>query len=100
MGQGSDSLTYLNVRDCLLGDNGISHICQGFHNASDVLRVSYLDFSANELTKYGASSIAWLLQSTNIGESIQVLRVEENELTSIESLVLLMPLSKIQIILL
>jgi len=81
--QGSDLLTYLNVRDCMLGDNGISHICQGFHNASDVLRVSYLDFSANELTKDGASSIAWLLQSTNIGKSIQVLRVEENELTSI-----------------
>jgi len=81
--QRSPSLQYLNIRDCMLGDDGIYRICQGFHNAADVLNVTYLDFSANELTKDGASSIAWLLLSTNIGESIQVLRVDENEFTSI-----------------
>ena len=50
------SLTYLNLRDCDLGDDGVQKICHALFESDSALE--HLDLSGNCLEKRGAKHIA------------------------------------------
>uniref|UniRef100_A0A7S2AA50 WPP domain-containing protein n=1 Tax=Trieres chinensis TaxID=1514140 RepID=A0A7S2AA50_TRICV len=72
------SLTYLNLRDCVLEDGGVKQVCHALWS-SDVPLV-HLDLSGNEITKKGAKALAEYIEE-NV--TLKVLHAEENEMTSL-----------------
>lgn len=73
-----NKLKYLNLRDCLLEDEGTGIVCHALWGA--VAPLEHLDISGNEITRHGAKSISELVGDN---EYLKVLHVEENELTSL-----------------
>mmetsp|Transcript_7739 Transcript_7739/g.11279 ORF Transcript_7739/g.11279 Transcript_7739/m.11279 type:complete len:438 (-) Transcript_7739:213-1526(-) len=70
-------LTYLNLRDCILGDEGTTVVCNALNEAKCPL--VHLDLSGNEITAVGAKSVARLLRSQ---DTLITFHCEENEMTS------------------
>ena len=70
-------LKYLDVRDCLLEDDGNEQICRAI---SGFCPLDYFDMSGNDITRDDAQDIMLLLQKT---PSLKTFRVQENELSSI-----------------
>eukprot|EP00804_Cyclotella_cryptica_P025796 CCRYP_002676-RA/>CCRYP_002676-RA protein AED:0.00 eAED:-0.00 QI:0/-1/0/1/-1/1/1/0/476 len=70
-------LTYLNLSDCELGDDGVKKVCHALFESDSQLE--HLDLSANELTRRGAKHIADYIRDC---EALKVLRMEDNEITS------------------
>lgn len=70
-------LTYLNLSDCELGDDGVKKICHALFDSDSSLE--HLNLSANELTHRGAKHVAEYIQDC-VG--LKCLRMEDNELTS------------------
>jgi len=73
------NMKYLDLRDCLLEDEGIQKICQSIGNIGAV-PLQYFDVSGNDITKDGAQNIASILEKAS---SLKIFRGQENELTSI-----------------
>ena len=74
---GTKCLTFLNLADCELGDDGVKKVCHALFDSDSSLE--HLDLSANELTRRGAKHIADYIRDC---EGLKVLRLEDNELTS------------------
>lgn len=72
------NLAYVNLRDCVLEDEGAGLVCRALWSADAPLE--HLDLSGNDLRKDSGRSIADLFEE-NTG--LKVLHVEENELTSL-----------------
>jgi Ran GTPase-activating protein 1 len=72
------SLTYLNLRDCDLGDDGVQKICHALFESDSALE--HLDLSGNCLEKRGAKHIADYIR--DCGGKLKILRLEDNEFTS------------------
>jgi len=73
----SSKLQTLNVRDCVLKDEGIIELCSTLQQAECPL--TFLDVSGNEIEPEGAKKVASLLPSN---PTLQTLLIEENEMTS------------------
>eukprot|EP00565_Helicotheca_tamesis_P008513 CAMPEP_0185725720 /NCGR_PEP_ID=MMETSP1171-20130828/1910_1 /TAXON_ID=374046 /ORGANISM="Helicotheca tamensis, Strain CCMP826" /LENGTH=505 /DNA_ID=CAMNT_0028393913 /DNA_START=44 /DNA_END=1561 /DNA_ORIENTATION=+ len=72
------NLKYLNLRDCLLEDDGTGIVCRAIWSSDSP--IEHLDISGNEITRHGAKSVAELIEEN---ETLKVLLLEENELTSL-----------------
>eukprot|EP00592_Proboscia_alata_P003522 CAMPEP_0194373076 /NCGR_PEP_ID=MMETSP0174-20130528/21500_1 /TAXON_ID=216777 /ORGANISM="Proboscia alata, Strain PI-D3" /LENGTH=481 /DNA_ID=CAMNT_0039151953 /DNA_START=54 /DNA_END=1499 /DNA_ORIENTATION=- len=72
-------LTYVNLRDCILNDEGANAICKSLWSIGAPL--VHLDMSGNEITKNGSSNLAELVEDIACS-SLKVLHCEENELSS------------------
>ncbi len=72
------NLQYLNLKDCILGDDGVKEVCAAIMKANPPLSCIYL--GANEITPKGAKSVAKLLQTLN--GTIEVFDAEQNDLSS------------------
>jgi Ran GTPase-activating protein 1 len=70
-------LTYLNLSDCDLGDEGVKKVCHALFDSDSSLE--HLNLSANDVTRRGAKHIAEYIRDC---EGLKVLRMEDNELTS------------------
>ena len=70
-------LSYLDLSDCDLGDSGVKKVCHALFDSDSSLE--HLNLSANDLTRKGAKHIADYIRDC---ESLKVLRLEDNELTS------------------
>lgn len=73
-------LVHLNLRDCILTDDGVVVVCKALEKAACPL--VQLHLSGNEITAPGAKSVAKLLKTT-IGGTIEHFDADENEMTSI-----------------
>ena len=71
-------LNYLDLRNCLLEDEGIRLISNSLLNCCECLQ--HLDFSGNDLTKSATNDIVSVLQKA---ATLKVFWAQENELTSI-----------------
>ncbi len=69
-------LKHLNLRDCMLKDEGIKQVCNALASA----KLVSLDISGNEITAKGARSVAKLIR--NVNPTIEDFKSEENEMTS------------------
>lgn len=73
------SLTYLNLRDCELEDDGVKKVCHALFECDSALE--YLDLSGNDVGKKGAKHIADYIR--DCGGKLKVLHLEDNsEITS------------------
>ena len=72
------SLTYLNLRDCDLGDDGVQKICHALFESDSALE--HLDLSGNCVEKRGAKHIADYIR--DCGGKLKILHLEDNEMTS------------------
>ena len=72
-------LEYLNLHDCMLGDDGIEQVCDALLEAKAPL--TFFDVSGNEITADGAKSVANVIKMIN--GTIVTFSAEENEMTSI-----------------
>ena len=68
------SLTYLNLRDCDLEDDGVKKVCHALFECDSALE--YLDLSGNEVGKHGAKHIADYIR--DCGGKLKVLHLEDN----------------------
>lgn len=75
------ALQRLTLKDCLLEDEGVGQICRALETSNS--QMTHLDLSANEIHGRGAAAIARLLRYTKITNSLRVLRLDENEMTSV-----------------
>jgi len=73
------NLVYLNLHDCMLGDEGTKHVCNALLETNAPL--TFLDLSGNEISASGAKHLAKLIKSIN--QSLISFSAEENEMTSI-----------------
>ena len=73
------NLEYLNLKDCILSNDGIKEVCDAILKAKSPLKGLHL--SGNEIDADGAKYVAKLVKALN--GTIEVLDVEENELTSV-----------------
>lgn len=71
-------LTYLDLRDCDLQDDGIKKVCHALFESDSALE--HLDLSGNEVEKRGAKHIADYIR--DCGGKLKILRLEDNEMTS------------------
>eukprot|EP00979_Chaetoceros_neogracilis_P011504 scaffold2872_cov190-Chaetoceros_neogracile.AAC.1 len=72
-------LTYLNLSDCVLGDEGVEDICNALLDVDAPLE--YLNLGGNDITKDGAKVVAKLIQALN--STLVTFIADENcELTS------------------
>ena len=72
-------LESLNLKDCVLSDDGVEEVCSALLKANPPLKCIHL--SGNELTASGAKAVAKLVAKFN--KTLAILDVEENELTSV-----------------
>jgi len=68
------NLEYLNLRDCVLSDAGVSSVCDALD-----CPLYHLDLSGNDITAAGSKKVAKLLRSQ---ETLVAFYCEENEMTS------------------
>ena len=71
-------LTYLNLRDCELEDDGIKKVCHALFESDSALE--HLDLSGNDATRRGAKHIADYIRDCQ--GRLRVIRMEDNEMTS------------------
>lgn len=72
------SLSYLNLRDCDLGDDGVKKVCHALIESESALE--HLDLSGNCVEKLGSKHIADYIRK--YGRKLKILRLEDNEMTS------------------
>lgn len=77
--KGCPKLTYLNLNDCMLADEGIEMICDALIESK--APVEYLNLGGNEITKDGAKNVAKLIRAKN--STLVTFMANENEMTSI-----------------
>ena len=71
-------LTYLNLNDCMLTDEGVEAVCVALLEADTPLE--YLNLGGNDITPEGAKSVVNLITAVN--STIVTFIADENELTS------------------
>jgi Ran GTPase-activating protein 1 len=70
-------LTYLDLSDCELGDDGVQEVCCSL-SKSDA-QLEHLDLGSNELTGQGAEHVANYIRDC---AALRVLRMKDNDITS------------------
>lgn len=71
-------LTYLDLRDCDLEDEGVKKVCHALFESDSALE--HLDLSGNGVERRGAKQIADYIRDS--GGKLKVLCLDDNELTS------------------
>jgi Ran GTPase-activating protein 1 len=71
-------LEYLNLKDCILTNDGMKKVCKALLKAKSPLK--FLHLSGNEIDAQGAKYVAKLVKTLNA--TVEVFDVEENELKS------------------
>lgn len=71
-------LTYLNINDCSLGDEGIESVCQALLESKACLQE--LIIGGNEITAVGGKYVAKVVKQ--LGKELKKFSAEDNELTS------------------
>lgn len=71
-------LTYLDLRDCELEDDGVKKVCHALFECDSALE--HFDLSGNSIEKGGAKHIADYIR--DCGGKLKKLNMEDNELTS------------------
>lgn len=71
-------LTYLDLRDCELENDGVKKVCHALFESDSALE--YLDLSGCSVEKQGAKHIADYIR--DCGGKLRVLNLDDNELTS------------------
>ncbi|KAL7448870.1 hypothetical protein ACHAWC_000989, partial [Mediolabrus comicus] len=71
-------LTYLDLRDCDLEDDGVKKVCHALFESDSTLE--HLDLSGNGVARCGAKQIADYIRDS--GGKLKVLCLDDNELTS------------------
>mmetsp|Transcript_9839 Transcript_9839/g.14694 ORF Transcript_9839/g.14694 Transcript_9839/m.14694 type:complete len:480 (-) Transcript_9839:38-1477(-) len=72
------SLSYLDLRDCELEDDGVKKVCHALFESDSALE--HLDLSGNAVERRGAKQIADYIRDS--GGKLKVLCLDDNDLTS------------------